>query len=202
MHLLWGFTLGGTTSVQWYELSYCQPGIISWRPSWIYAILDTADRQNSSSIVFPVSENIHVDIKFAFLRYFFRESMIICSAWFNMGRTGIFSFSSLILTMFPNFLGFILLVCHKAHWSKTVEKPSVAICFVKSRTIHVLQATHKQRIARDKVRLWKSGFITWVKSIVMLHSRWSSFRVPDIEHPKPGNFCIYQLTDKISLPSN
>ena len=126
--------------LQWYELSYCQPGIISWRPSSIYAILDTADRQNSSSIIFPVSENIHVDIKFTFLWYLFRESMIICSAWFNMGRIGIFSFSSLILTMFPNFLGFILLVCHKAHlyWPKTIEKPSVAICFVKNRIIPVL----------------------------------------------------------------
>ena len=42
--------------------------------------------------------------------------------------------------MFPNFLGFILLVCHKAHldWPKTVEKPSVAICFVKNRIIPVL----------------------------------------------------------------
>ncbi len=42
--------------------------------------------------------------------------------------------------MFPNFLGFILLVCHKAHldWPTTVEKPSVAICFVKNRIIPVL----------------------------------------------------------------
>ena len=42
--------------------------------------------------------------------------------------------------MFPNFLGFILLVCHKAHldWPKTVEKPVVAICFVKNRKIPVL----------------------------------------------------------------
>ena len=47
--------LGGTIrGLQWYELSYCQPGIISWWPCWIYAILDPADRQNSSSIVFPV----------------------------------------------------------------------------------------------------------------------------------------------------
>ena len=37
---------------------------------WIYANLDPADRHNSSSIVFPVSENIYVDIQFAFLRYF------------------------------------------------------------------------------------------------------------------------------------
>ena len=35
----------------------------------------------------------------------------------------------------------------------------------------------------------------------MLPSRWSPFRVRNIEHPKPGNLCIYQLTDKISLPS-
>ena len=42
--------------------------------------------------------------------------------------------------MFPNFLGFILLVCYKAHLDlpKTVEKPSVAICFVKNRIIPVL----------------------------------------------------------------
>ena len=41
-----------------YTDMYCQTGIISWRPCWIYAILDPADRQNSSSIVFPVSVNI------------------------------------------------------------------------------------------------------------------------------------------------
>ena len=35
----------------------------------------------------------------------------------------------------------------------------------------------------------------------MLPSRWSPFRVSNIEHPKPGNLCIYQLTDNISLPS-
>ena len=49
---------------------YCQPGIISWRPCWIYAILDPADRPNSSSIVFPVSEHA-CRHKFAFLRYLF-----------------------------------------------------------------------------------------------------------------------------------
>ena len=51
--------------------------------------------------------------------------------------------------MFPNFLGFILLVCHKAHldWPKTVEKPSVAICLVKNRIIPVLmkQYNHSER---------------------------------------------------------
>ena len=39
------------------------------------------------------------------------------------------------------------------------------------------------------------------KSIVMLPGRWSPFRVSNIEHPKPGNLCIYQRTDNISLPS-
>ena len=51
--------------------------------------------------------------------------------------------------MFPNFLGFILLVCHKAHLNSpnAVEKPSVAICFVKNRIIPVLltsSARHSQ----------------------------------------------------------
>ena len=47
--------------------------------------------------------------------------------------------------MFPNLLGFILLVCHKAHldWPKTVEKPSVAICFVKNRIMPVLLLRNK-----------------------------------------------------------
>ena len=42
------------------------------------------------------------------------------------------SYSMMNLTMFPNFLGFILLVCYRGdiNLPKTVEKPSVAICFV------------------------------------------------------------------------
>ena len=68
------------------ELSYCQPGIISWWPWWIYAILDPADRQNSSSIVFPVSENILRRHTIRVSTIFFRESLIICFELFNMGR--------------------------------------------------------------------------------------------------------------------
>ena len=42
------------------------------------------------------------------------------------------SYSMANLTMFPNFLGFILLVCYRGDitWPTTIEKPSVAICFV------------------------------------------------------------------------
>ena len=42
------------------------------------------------------------------------------------------SYSMANLTMFPNFLGFILLVCYRGdiNLPETVEKPSVAICFV------------------------------------------------------------------------
>ena len=54
-----------------------------------YAILDPADRQNLSSIVFPVSENI-CRHKIRGPTIFLRESMIICSELFNMGRIGNF----------------------------------------------------------------------------------------------------------------
>ena len=77
--------------LQWYGLSYCQPGIISWRPCWIGPIYDPADRQNSSSIVFPVSENILLcRHKIRVSTIFLRESVIICSELFNMGRIGNF----------------------------------------------------------------------------------------------------------------
>ena len=72
------------------EVVYCQPGIISWWPCWIYAILDPADRQHSSSIVFPVSENILLRHTIRVSTIYFRESVIICSELFNMGRIGNF----------------------------------------------------------------------------------------------------------------
>ena len=77
--------------------------------------LGPSGRQNSSSITFPVSGNIYVDTKFAFLRYFFTESVIICSELFNMGRIGNFFIFKHHFDNVPNSLGFILLVCHKVH---------------------------------------------------------------------------------------
>ena len=65
----------------------------------------------------PYQKTHNVDIQFAFRRYFLRESMIIAEKWI------FFSFSGLDLTMFPNFLGFILSVCHKADidWPKPLR---------------------------------------------------------------------------------
>ena len=51
----------------------------------------------------------------------------------NVNKNHSESFYSMAnLTMFPNFLGFILLVCYRGDINrpKTVGKPSVAICFV------------------------------------------------------------------------
>ena len=66
---------------------------------WIYAILDPADRHNLSSIVFPVSENILRRHTIRVSTIFFRESVIICSELFNMGRIGNFF---IFMTHFDN----------------------------------------------------------------------------------------------------
>ena len=81
-------------------------GHVGFTPSWT---------QRTDKIRLPSYspyQKTYVDIKVAFPRYFFREAMKNCSALFNMGRIGNFV---IFKPNFDNVLGFILLVCHKAH---------------------------------------------------------------------------------------
>ena len=60
-------------------------GHVGFTPSW-------TQRTNKIRLpsYSPYQKTHYVDIQFAFLRYFFRESVIICSELFNMGRIGNF----------------------------------------------------------------------------------------------------------------
>ena len=60
-------------------------GHVGFTPSWTQRT-DTIRLPSYS----PYHKTYYVDILFAFLRYCFRESVIICSELFNMGRIGNF----------------------------------------------------------------------------------------------------------------
>ena len=63
-------------------------GHVGFTPSWT----QRTDKIRLPSYS-PYQKAYYVDIQFAFLRYFFRESVIIYSELFNMGRIGNFFIS-------------------------------------------------------------------------------------------------------------